>query len=119
MVKGARSYQHINVASQMVDKDSLFHSISRMVNIRKQHHTFGRGSMEWVETDNPAFAVYTRKYQGETLLIINNLSDSAQTISLPAEYHANYVDLISNNTQHIDSTLTFQPYAYRWLKLTH
>ncbi len=118
LVKGARSYQQINVASQMADKDSLFHSISRMVNIRKQQHTFGHGSMEWVETDNPAFAVYTRKYQGETLLIINNLSASAQTISLPAEYHADYVDLISNTVQHIDAALTLQPYAHLWLKLT-
>ena len=119
LVKGERSYQHINVASQMVDKDSLFHSISRMVNIRKQHHAFGRGSMEWVETDNPAFAVYTRKYQGETLLIINNLSDSAQALLLPAEYHANCVDLISNAAENIDATLTLQPYAHLWLKLTH
>lgn len=119
LVKGERSYQHINVASQMVDKDSLFHSISRMVNIRKQHHAFGRGSMEWVETDNPAFAVYTRKYQGETLLIINNLSDSAQALLLPAEYHADCVDLISNAAENIDATLTLQPYAHLWLKLTH
>ena len=119
LVKGERSYQHINVASQIVDKDSLFHSISRMVNIRKQHHAFGRGSMEWVETDNPAFAVYTRKYQGETLLIINNLSDSAQALLLPAEYHANCVDLISNAAENIDATLTLQPYAHLWLKLTH
>ena len=119
LVKGERSYQHINVASQIVDKDSLFHSISRMVNIRKQHHAFGRGSMEWVETDNPAFAVYTRKYQGETLLIINNLSDSAQALLLPAEYHADCVDLISNAAENIDATLTLQPYAHLWLKLTH
>ena len=117
LVKGERSYQHINVASQIVDKDSLFHAISRMVNIRKQHHTFGRGSMEWVITENPALAVYTRKYQDETLLIINNLSGSPQTTSLPVEHHAPYIDLISNTEQHIDSTLTLQPYAYLWLKL--
>jgi maltose alpha-D-glucosyltransferase/alpha-amylase len=116
LVKGERSYQHINVASQMVDKDSLFHSISRMVNIRKQHHTFGRGTMEWVITENPAFAVYTRKYQDETLLIINNLSDSAQKILLPAEYHANYMDLISNTAYQIGPSLTLQPYAHLWLK---
>ncbi len=117
LVKGPQSYQHINVASQMVDKDSLFHAISRMINIRKGHHTFGRGSMEWVITENPALAVYTRKYQDETLLIINNLSGSPQTTSLPVEHHAQYIDLISNAEQHIASTLTLQPFAYLWLKL--
>jgi len=115
-VKGDLSYQHINVANQLADQDSLFHSISHMVNQRKQHHTFGRGSMEWVETDNPSFAAYTRKYQNETLLIINNLSDSPQTITLPIEHHADYIDLISNMEQQTVSSLTLQPYAHLWLK---
>jgi len=116
LVKGERSYQHINVASQISDKDSLFHSISRMVNIRKQHHTFGRGNMEWVIADNSSLAMYTRTYQDDILLIINNLSDSTQTVSLPAEHHADYVDLISNTTYQINSSLTLQPYAHLWLK---
>ena len=101
----------------MVDKDSLFHSISRMVNIRKGHYTFGRGTLEWVSTDNPALAVYTRRYQDEILLIINNLSDSTETISLPSEYHTDYIELISNTEQHIGSSFTLNPYAYLWLKL--
>ena len=118
LVKGARSYQHINVASQMVDKESLFHSISRMVNIRKQYHAFGRGSMEWIITDNPSFAIYTRQYQDETLLIINNLSDAAQTVSLPSAQHADYLDLISNTSYQVGPPLTLQPHAHLWLKLT-
>jgi len=115
-VKGELDYHHINVASQLADKNSLFHSISLMVNIRKLHHAFGRGAMEWVVTDNPSFAVYARRYQGEILLIINNLSGSMQTISLPAEHRADYVDLISNTEQRIGSSLTLQPYGHLWLK---
>ena len=115
-VKGELGYQHINVASQLADKNSLFHSISRMVNIRKQHHAFGRGAMEWVITDNPSIAVYTRRYQDDDLLIINNLSDTTQSISLPSELHADYVDLISNAVQTIGSLLTLQPYTHLWLK---
>jgi maltose alpha-D-glucosyltransferase / alpha-amylase len=115
-VKGDLGYQHVNVTSQMADTNSLFHSISRMVNIRKQHQTFGRGAMAWVVTDNPAFAVYTRHYQDEMLLIINNLSDSPQAISLPAEQQADYVDLISHMEQRIGPSLTLEPYAHLWLK---
>jgi glycosidase len=116
LVKGQSSFQYINVASQMADKDSLFHAISHMVNIRKQHHTFGRGTMEWVITGNPALAIYTRKYQNEFLLIVNNLSDSQQTTVLSPEYRTNYIDLISNEEQYIDSSLTLEPYAHLWLK---
>jgi maltose alpha-D-glucosyltransferase/alpha-amylase len=115
-VKGGRSFEHINVASQLADQDSLLYAVSRMVNIRKQHHTFGRGTMEWVSTDNPSLAIYTRQYQEETLLIINNLSASQQITMFPSEHHADYVNLISNTEQSIDSSLTLQPYAYLWLK---
>jgi maltose alpha-D-glucosyltransferase/alpha-amylase len=115
-VKGELGYQHINVASQLADKNSLFHAISRMVHIRKGHHTFGRGSMEWVITDNPALAMYTRTYQDDILLIINNLSDSPQTLALPAEHQTDYIELISNTAQRIGPSLTLQPYAHLWLK---
>jgi len=115
-VQDHRSYQRLNVAEQMVDENSLFHSISRMVNIRKQHQTFGRGTIEWLETDNPHIAIYTRKYQDETLLIVNNLSGSSQTLSLPAEHHADYVELISNTDHSIGTSITLPPYAYHWFK---
>jgi maltose alpha-D-glucosyltransferase / alpha-amylase len=116
VIEGDLGYQHINVAAQMADPGSLFHSISRMVNIRKQHQSFGRGSMEWVLTDNPHLAMYTRRTDDETLLIVHNLSGSPQNVLLPGEYHADYIDLLSNVVRHIDSNLTLQPYEYLWLK---
>jgi len=115
-VKGELDYQHLNVAKQLADQNSLFHAISKMIRVRKQHHAFGRGNMEWVLTDNPSLAIYTRKYQDETLLIINNLSDSAQVISLPKDVQSIYADLLSNAQEQIGSTLKLQPYTYRWLK---
>jgi maltose alpha-D-glucosyltransferase / alpha-amylase len=115
-VKGKLGYHHLNVAKQLADKNSLFHAVSKMINIRKQHHAFGRGSMEWAPTDNPSITIYTRKYQGETLLIVNNLSDSAQTISLPRDVQSIYADLLTNAQEQIGPTLKLQPYAYRWLK---
>jgi maltose alpha-D-glucosyltransferase / alpha-amylase len=116
LVQGNLGYQRVNVVGQVADPDSLFHTVSHMVHVRKGHPTFGRGTMEWVETDNPSVAVYTRKYQDEILLIINNLSDRSQVISLPAKYQARYADLISNADQTIGSSLTLAPYAYLWLK---
>jgi maltose alpha-D-glucosyltransferase/alpha-amylase len=115
-VKGELDYQHLNVANQLADQNSLFHAISRMVQVRKQHHGFGRGTMEWIITDNPTLAVYARQYQNETLLIIHNLSASLQTVSLPLEHQAVYTDLLSNDDQKIDSKFTLQPYAHLWLK---
>ena len=115
-VTGELDYHKVNVASQLADESSLFHSISRMVNIRKRYEAFGRGSMQWVEKGNPAVAVYTREYQDESLLILNNLSDSLQMVSFPADYRGEYLNLISNTNHKIGSTLAMQPYTYLWLK---
>jgi maltose alpha-D-glucosyltransferase/alpha-amylase len=115
-VQGDLGYEHVNVASQMADQESLFHAISRMVNIRKQHHVFGRGSMDWLLTDNPHLAMYARKTSDEKVLVVQNLSGSPQTISLPAEYHADYIDLLANVVKHYGADLPLQPYEYLWLK---
>jgi len=115
-VKGALDYHHLNVTGQLADKNSLFHAISKMIQVRKQYQAFGRGSMEWVDTDNPAIAVYTRTYQDETMLTLHNLSDSTQTVSLSKEYQARYDNVLSNAVQEISDTLTLQPRSYLWLK---
>jgi maltose alpha-D-glucosyltransferase/alpha-amylase len=115
-VTGELSYHYLNVANQVTDENSFFHAISNMIQVRKQHHVFGRGSMEWVITDNPSLVVYTRKYQDQILLIINNLSGAAQTITLPPKHQAGYFDLLSDAEQKMDSKITLQPYAYLWLK---
>ena len=116
VIQGDLGFQSINVASQVRDERSPFHSIRHMMNIRKQHRVFGRGSMEWVITDNPSLPAYTRKYQDESLLIINNLSGTAQTLTLPPDYQAAYVDLLTNTQQDTAAGLTLKPYAYLWLK---
>jgi maltose alpha-D-glucosyltransferase/alpha-amylase len=115
-VQGDLSYEHVNVARQVANEHSLFHSISRMVKIRKQQPAFGRGFMGWVTTNQPSLAVYTRKCGNETLLIINNLSGEPQSASFPTEHQGDYLDLISNTVCHIAASLTLQPYGYLWLK---
>ena len=116
LVKGDLGYENVNVAAQVADPDSLFHSISRMIQTRKGYPGCSRGTLEWVETDNSCLAVYRREYQGEVLLILNNLSSQPQAVALPVKYQTTYVDLISNTEQRIQSALTLQPYAYLWLK---
>lgn len=116
LVTGESSYHKTNVANQLADNNSLFHSISRMVNIRKQHYAFGSGTMEWVETNNPSLAVYKREYQGETLLIVNNLTGGSQTASFASAHEAEYVDLLSDTEHRIETSLTLEPYAHLWLR---
>jgi maltose alpha-D-glucosyltransferase / alpha-amylase len=117
-VKGELGYSQVNVAAQMKDPGSLFHSLQRMIALRKKHAAFGSSSMEWLETDNPAVAVYLRRHQDDTVLILNNLSSSVETVNLPPEYQTTYLDLFAGRTNTFKESLTLQPYSYLWLQLS-
>jgi glycosidase len=87
-----------------------------MIGVRRQHQVFGRGIMEWVSTDNPSVAAYARKDQKETLLIVNNLSGSPQSLRLPDGYQGAYADLLTGAEYQTSSPLSLAPYAFLWLQ---
>jgi trehalose synthase len=115
--KGELGYQHINVASQVNDPDSLFRAIKRMIAVRKKHAAFGGSSMEWVEADNTAIAIYIRQHNDDTMLIFNNLSSSSETVNVPTEYQKKYLDLFANTEITLNKTFTLPSYSYLWLQL--
>jgi maltose alpha-D-glucosyltransferase/alpha-amylase len=115
-VQGELDYHHLNVAQQLADQDSLFHAISKMIQLRKQYRAFGRGGMEWIETGNPAVVVYLRRVQEERLLIFNNLSNTSQAVSLATKNDENTIDLLTGLSHSLHSSFTLQPYSYLWLK---
>ena len=116
-VKGDLGYQKVNVASQVNDPDSLFRAIKRMIAIRKKHAAFGGSNMEWIDIGSPAVAAYIRQHHGDTMLILNNLSSSAEIVKIPVEYQKEYLDLFAGHTQALSETLTLPPYSYLWLQM--
>ncbi len=104
----------VNVASQQADPDSIFNTIRRMIEVRKQHKAFGWGDFNWIEAETKAVAAYTRSCETESLLIIQNLSDKDQAVPLP-DSPEGYTDLLTG--QAVPSgNLTLHPYQYRWLR---
>jgi len=114
-VKGELGPQTINAAGQLEDKNSLFHSISNMIHMRKGQRAFGHGSMRWIETGDPSIAAYLREHQNESVLVLHNLGDSIRTISIPPEHHGIHLDLISKTDYRVNSALVMQPHTYLWL----
>ncbi len=116
-VTGALGYKRINVAAQVNDSESLFHTIKRMIAVRKRHAAFASSSMEWIEANNPAVAAYIRQSEGDTILILNNLSSSEQSIRLPAEYQRECLDLLKESSLLLTGEMKIQPHAYHWLEV--
>ena len=117
-VTGKLGYKLINVAAQVNDLNSLFHTIKRMIAVRKRHAAFASSGMEWVEALNPAVAVYVRHYEDDTMLILNNLSSSEQVIHLPSKFQQECLDLLTGKALSLTGEMSIPPYSYLWLRIT-
>jgi len=111
LLDGEYSPKQVNAARQIANPNSLFHTIRKMVAIRKAHSAMGRGSFEPVDAGTNAIAAYERTYQNETMLILNNLSDKPQSARLASSQALN---AFTHEIITLD-TITLEPYQYLWL----
>src|SRR5262249_56520359 len=75
-------YQAVNVEAQRRDPSSLFHAVRRLIALRRRHPAFARGSLELLEPSNRRVFACLRKLGDETLLVVANLSRTAQPVDL-------------------------------------
>jgi maltose alpha-D-glucosyltransferase/alpha-amylase len=75
-------YQAINVESQKRVPHSLLNWMKSLIAVRKSTKVFGRGSLEFLRPSNHRVLAYVRQLDGEKILVVNNLSHSAQAVEL-------------------------------------
>jgi len=116
-------YQRVNVAAQRADPDSLWHTLRRMIAVRKQQRAFGQGACEFLPVENRAALAVVRTFAGETILAIHSLSPAEQHILLDLRRWsgARVHDLLAARTLREVTPdphpLALPPYGYLWLKL--
>jgi maltose alpha-D-glucosyltransferase/alpha-amylase len=75
-------YMSVNVESQERQQSSLLNWMRRLIALRKKYTAFGRGTMEIVAAENRSVLAFIRKYEGQILLCVNNLSQHPQPVAL-------------------------------------
>src|SRR5581483_7326927 len=75
-------YESINVEAQLSDSSSLLHWMRNLVALRKLFQVFGRGTLEFLEPENRKILAYIRKYRGDQVLCVANLSRFSQPAEL-------------------------------------
>ncbi|HEX6745828.1 MAG TPA: maltose alpha-D-glucosyltransferase [Longimicrobium sp.] len=116
-------FQAINVEAQQKSPFSLLNWMRRLIRVRKQHHAFGRGSITFLEPENPHVLVYIREHEEDAILVVNNLSGAAQAVRLDLARFAGRVPVeLLGETEFlpIDETpyaLTLSPYGFFWFAL--
>jgi maltose alpha-D-glucosyltransferase/alpha-amylase len=117
-------YESVNVEMQRRNTSSLFWFMKRVINLRKTYKAFGRGDMQFIPVDNPKILAFTRSYEGETLLIIVNLSKHAQPAELDLKAFKGYqpVEIFGKNRFPVVKEaapyfFTLTPHAFQWYLL--
>jgi maltose alpha-D-glucosyltransferase/alpha-amylase len=91
-------YQAVSVTAGERTQTSLLRWMRRMIGVRKQHLAFGRGTFEILFPENRKVLVYLRRYEGQTILCVNNLSRFVQPVEINLQRFVGQVpvELIGN-----------------------
>lgn len=116
-------YQSVNVEAQMRTPTSFLNWLRRMVNVRKRYPVFGRGSLEFLHPTNERALAYLREHEGQTMLVVLNLSRFVQYAELDLRRYSGYtpVELIGSTRfppiGDLPYFFTLGPHAFYWFLL--
>ena len=120
VIAGAYGPQRVNVAGQQQNPDSLWHTIRRMIAVRKAQPALS-GDFTWAADAPLETAAYWRRAPGQALLVVNNLSASALkfALTLPDYLPVQGSELFSGSQVHAGPDRRLQldlaPYGYLWI----
>ncbi len=116
-------YPAINVLSQQRTPHSLFSWMRQMIAVRRSTRVFGNGSIEFLYPANHRILAYVRRFENETVLVVNNLSSAAQAVELDLQrFKGNIlIEMFGRNifprVGQLPYLLTLGPYQFYWFRL--
>jgi maltose alpha-D-glucosyltransferase/alpha-amylase len=116
-------YQAINVDSQRRSAHSLLSWTRSVIQTRNAFKVFSRGSIEFLNPSNHRVLAYVRRLGEEKVLIVNNLSSSAQAVELNLQMYKRHIpiEMFGRNLfpriGDLPYLLTLGPYQFYWFRL--
>ena len=107
------NHDRINVASQVEDKDSIFHHYRKLVQMRKELDVIAYGSFLPLAEKHPSVLAYRRTYEEQDLVVVNNFYGKECTwkSGLNMEgYHCILSNYADENPASKDGMWTLRPY---------
>jgi len=116
-------YPAVNVLSQEGSEHSLLHWMQHIITVRRSTAVFGRGTIEFLYPANHRILAYVRRLGNEVVLVVNNLSSTAQAVELDLRsYKGNIlIEMFGKNmfprVGEMPYLLTVGPYQFYWFRL--
>jgi maltose alpha-D-glucosyltransferase / alpha-amylase len=108
---------------QRASEHSLLNWMQSIITVRSSTAVFGRGSIEFLHPANHRILAYVRRLENEVVLVINNLSSTAQAVELDLRrYKGNIlIEMFGKNlfprVGDLPYLLTIGPYQFYWFRL--
>jgi maltose alpha-D-glucosyltransferase/alpha-amylase len=116
-------YQAVNVDSQRRSEHSLLSWTKSVIQTRNSSRVFSRGSIEFLHPSNHRVLAYVRQLGDEKVLVVNNLSSSAQAVELALQNYKGHIpiEMFGRNLfpriGELPYLLTLGPYQFYWFRL--
>jgi maltose alpha-D-glucosyltransferase/alpha-amylase len=116
-------YPAVNVLRQKASEHLLLNWMQRLITVRRSTAVFGRGSIEFLYPANHRILAYVRRLGDEAVLVVNNLSSTAQAVELDLRrYTGNIpIEMFGRNmfprVGEVPYLLTMGPYQFYWFRL--
>jgi maltose alpha-D-glucosyltransferase/alpha-amylase len=116
-------YEGVNVEVQQANPQSLLWWTKRLIDLRKRHPAFSRGTLEFLHPDNHRILAFVRRLESETILVVANLSRYVQPTELDLAAFAGRVpvEMIGRVEFPAIGTgpypLSLGPHAFMWFTL--
>ena len=122
---GPYGYQHVNVADQRRDPNSMLNWMERIIRMRKEVPEIGWGEFVALHTGMPEVVAIRYDWRNNSVVVVHNLSgvprEVCLRIGLEKPEHLPLVNLLSNDHSMADESgrhcCLLEPYGYRWYRV--
>ena len=117
-------YEHVNVAVQRRDPNSLLNWTERIVRMRKEVPEVGWGDFQVVASRDPAVLILRYDWRNNSVLFVHNFDEKPREVSFVVELSGEagkvLVNLLAEDHSHAGDDgkhrLMLEAYGYRWYR---
>jgi maltose alpha-D-glucosyltransferase/alpha-amylase len=121
---GPYGFEHVNVAGQRRDPNSLLNWMERIIRMRKEVPEIGWGDFSFLSTGTAEVLAMQYGWRNNSVAFVHNLSGKPREINLSVmmgEKGCVLVNLLSADHSQPDSKghhrILMEPYGYRWFRV--
>src|ERR1700723_1459307 len=121
---GPYGFQHVNVADQRRDPNSLLNWMERIIRMRKEIPEIGWGDFSFVSAGTPEVLGLRSRWRKNSVLCVHNLSGEPREIRFSIqdeEKQCTLANLLSDDHSQPGPggrhSMLLEPYGYRWFRV--